>query len=218
MSTSPTARTRDRRLALPTLALTFALLGGALDLSAQHTSGHLVVLGGEATAGSVSVSPRHGVVGTELKLVPKGLPANAAVQIMMGALRDGFEVVQTASTDDGGRIRRQDTVRIVVPDWVKNDRPYLVMITDPSYNPLAAADMFHPTSADGMLQRRGTITYQDPTCPMLTAEGGEIYFLVGDPSLLPAGKDWILKGWVAQPGRCVNVTTIHVTNAGPPPE
>jgi hypothetical protein len=218
MSTAPASRTRGRRLALPTMALTFALLGGALDLSAQHTSGHLVVLGGETNPGTVSVSPRHGVVGTELKLVPKGLPANATVQIMMGALRDGFEVVQTAPTDESGRIRGQDTVRIAVPEWVKNDRPYLVMITDPSYNPLAAADMFHPTSAEGTLTRRGTITYPDPSCPMLTAEGGEIYFLVGEPSLLPAGKDWVLKGWVAEPGRCGNVTTIHVTTAGPPPK
>jgi hypothetical protein len=228
MNIEAAVRPKRRGLGITTFAMTFALLGGAAaGVSAQHTghytaaprtSGHLVVLGGETNPGSVSVMPRSGTVGTEIKLTPKGLPANAQIQIMMGALRDGFEVVQTATTDEGGRIRGQDTVRIEVPEWVKTDRPYLVMITDLSYNPLAAADMFHPTSAEGTLVRRGTVTYQDPSCPMLTSEGGEIYFLVGNTTGIIAGKDMVFRGKVVDDQRCGKTTTIEVRSATFPPK
>jgi len=134
----------------------------------------------------------------------------------MGALRDGFEVVQTLSTDEGGRINGMDTVRVTVPDWVQTDRPYLIMITDPEYNPLASADMFHPTTPEGSVVRRGTIRFEDPACPTLTAAGEEIYFLVGDVAGLGAGER-IVRGKLADSGRCGNVTTIEVAEVRLPP-
>ena len=148
---------RDRsfrgRLALPALALACAL-SGAAELSAQ---GHLVTLGGAINRGAMSVAPRAGAAGTIVRLVPQGLPPNTPVQIMMGALRSGFEVVQTISTDDAGKIGGRDTVYVTVPAWVQTDRAYLLMLTDTNYNPLAAADVFNPTKADGTLQRRGAV-------------------------------------------------------------
>ena len=217
MSTIPAPRTHGRRLAISTVALAAALLAGGADLSAQRTSGHAVVLGGEINPGTSSVLTRSGATGAEVKVLAQGLPANTNIQIMMGALRDGFEVVQTLSTDDQGHINGRDTVTFKVPDWVKNDRAYLVMISDLQYNPLAAADMFHPTAPDGALVRRGTIKIEDPSCPTLTAEGAEIYFLVGDISALTPGKEMVVKGRVSDTTRCGNTTTIEVTSAEPPP-
>jgi hypothetical protein len=218
MSTAPALRPQGRRLAIPTVALTFALLAGGADLSAQRSSGHAVVLGGEIHPGTSSVITRSGPSGAEIKVLARGLPASTQVQIMMGALRDGFEIVQTVATDTDGRINGRDTVSLTVPDWVKNDRAYLVMITDLQYNPLASADMFHPTAADGVVTRRGTIKVEDPRCPTLTAEGAEIYFLVGDLSLLKAGQEMVVKGKVTDDQRCGNTTTIEVTQAQPVPK
>ena len=218
MSTIPAPRAHARRLAISTVALAAALLAGGADLAAQRTSGHAVVLGGEINPGTSSVLTRSGATGAEVKVLAQGLPPNTAVQVMMGALRDGFEVVQTLSTDDQGHINGRDTATFKVPEWVKNDRPYLVMISDLQYNPLAAADMFHPTALDGSVVRRGTIKIEDPSCPTLIAtEGAEIYFLVGDTSVLMPGKEMVVKGRVSDTTRCGNTTTIEVTSAEPPP-
>lgn len=232
MSTNAAARPRGRRLTISAAALACAVLaGGAVDLSAQsghphddndqpvsgHTgAGHRVVSGGVVYPGLATMIDRSGAAGALLRLHAQQLPPDRDVQVMVGALRDGFEVVQTLRTDSEGRIHGQDTVKVTVPEWVKNDRPYLVMITDLEYNPLAAADMFHPVAADGGLVRKGTIRREDPACPTLTGEGEELYFLVGDTGALVAGEETVVRGRLVEPGRCGNATTIEVATATTP--
>ena len=207
-------RRARRGLALSTAALAFALFAGGADLSAQ---GHLVTLGGSVNHGAMSVFPRSGAPGTTFKMAPQGLPPNTPVQIMMGALRSGFEVVQTITTDDSGRLGGRDTIVVTVPSWVETDKAYLVMLTDTNYNPLAAADMFHPTKPDGSLVRRGMLK-QDPSgCTVLTSEGGEIYMLTGDKTQLMMNKEMVVHGKVVPTGACGNVTTIDVRTATLPP-
>jgi hypothetical protein len=182
------------------------LVGGAAALSAQ---GHLVRTGDDVLTGAATVSPRNGAPGTIIKVAPHGLPPNTLVQIMLGEL-DAWEVLQTLATDDRGRIAGLDTVSLTVPDWVKNDRAYLVMLTTPEYRPLVAADMFHPTDQNGNVRRKGTVKLDDPSCPMLTAELDEIYLLVGDTSALRGGERVVVEGPIVAPGRCGKVTTIDV--------
>lgn len=207
------ASTLRRGLAPSALALA-AALAAAPGLSAQ---GHLVSLGGEINHGSLSVEPRYGTVGTEFKIVPHNLPPNTDVQVMLGALRAGFEVVKTLRTDDRGLLSGRDTITITVPDWVTNDRAYLVMLTDTNYNPLAQADMFHPTKADGMIVRRGLVKLDPTGCRFLTAEGGEQYALEGDTSMLMLGKEMLVKGKVVPAGQCGPFTTIELRAAKLPP-
>jgi hypothetical protein len=183
------------------------LVGGVSTLSAQ---GHLVKTGGLATAGVATVSPRSGAVGAVFKLATKGLPPNTQVQIMLGAIQTGFEVLETLQTDDQGRLQGQDSVNLKVPAWVQNDRAYLVMLTDVDYNPLAAADMFHPTDQNSVVKRKGLVSLEDPSCPMLTSEAGEIYFLVGDTNVLRANGPLLIEGPIVAHGRCGQTTTIQV--------
>jgi hypothetical protein len=128
---------------------------------------------------------------------------------------DGFEVVATPMTDGNGRFDGRDTIAITVPDWVQTNRSYLVMLTDINYKPLAAADMFHPTDANGGLSRRGTVKLDDPKCPTLTGQGGELYFLTGDISALQGGADVVIKGRVTGPTPCGETTTIAVESFKP---
>jgi hypothetical protein len=191
-----------------------AVAAGPSHLSAQ---GHLVSLGGEINHGSLSVSPRWGVNGSTFKIAPKALPPNTDVQIMMGALHDGFEVVKVMRTDESGRLASHDTLEITVPDWVRPDRPYLVMLTDMEYNPLAQADMFHPTRPDGTLVRRGTVKVDPSGCRLLMGEDGEEYILTGDLSGLMPEKEMLVAGRVTQPTACGTFTTISVQKVKLPP-
>ena len=213
--TSDPARLQPRRRS-PVLifALSFALLaGGAASLSAQ--AGQLVQITENQLPGLATVSPSSGASGTMVKVATKNLPARTEVQFMIGALQDGFEVISTVMTDEQGRPGGQDTVAVKIPDWVQTNRSYLVMLTDLNYKPLAAPNMFHPTDASGGLQRRGTMKSDDPRCPMLTAPGGENYFLVGNTTGLRSGNDVIVKGKVTDFTPCGRTTTISVESSRP---
>ena len=233
MMSTGTARPRGRRLSIPTALLACALLAGGAELSAQTGTaahrdsdppgpatgaGHRVVSGGTMYGGLTTVVTRSGPTGSVMTMYAQQLPPDRDVQIMMGALRDGFEIVRTARTDDMGRIQGQDSIRITVPDWVKFDRPYLVMITDLQYHPLAAADMFHPTTPEGVLSRIGVVKLEDPKCPVLVADGSdEWYVLVGNTARLIAGEKMAVRGKVVPAGQCGPMTTIEVQETRNPP-
>jgi hypothetical protein len=213
MSNTSAAPRFARRASVLSLALSLALLGGASHASAQ--SGHLVQIGYNQNPGLSMVSPRSGTIGSTIKIGTKSLPPNTAVQIMIGALMDGFEVVATPMTDGNGLFDGRDTVEIKVPDWVKTNRSYLVMLTTLDYKPLAAADMFHPTDANGGLSRRGTVKFDDPKCPTLIGQGGELYFLTGSTAGLMGGDDVVIKGTVVGPTACGPTTTIKIDSFKP---
>ena len=216
MTNTSSAPRLGRRATAFSLALSFALLaGGAAQASAQ--AGHLVQIGYNQNPGLSMVSPHSGTIGSTIKIGTKSLPPNTAVQVMIGALMDGFEVVATPMTDANGLFNGRETIEITVPDWVKTNRSYLVMLTDLQYKPLAASDMFHPTDANGGLSRRGTVKFDDPKCPTLTGQGGELYFLSGDTSGLRGGADVIIKGKVSEPTPCGQTTTIRVESFQPAP-
>src|SRR5687767_11255876 len=234
MSIDPIARPIGRRLSIPKAFLACALLVGGAELSAQTGTaahrdtdrppgpstgaGHRVVSGGTLYSGLTTVITRSGPTGSVMTVHAQQLPPDRDIQIMMGALRDGFEIVQTTRTDDMGRVQGQDSIRITVPDWVRFDRPYLVMITDLQYHPLAAADMFHPTTPEGVLSRTGVVKLEDPKCPVLVADGSdEWYVLVGNTARLIAGEKMAVRGKVVPAGQCGQMTTIEVQETRNPP-
>jgi hypothetical protein len=129
---------------------------------------------------------------------------------MMGALRDGFEVIALGLTDENGKFDGLDSLQVEVPQWVTPDRPYLIIATDAEYRPLAAADMFHPTDASGMFTRAGKVGLQAGSCPVLTGEADEIYFLNGITSGLSSGDQVKVVGRAVESGPCGKGTTIEV--------
>jgi hypothetical protein len=178
-----------------------------------HGGGHAVAIGGHASTGIATVVTNHGPAGTIIKVATKQLPPDMSAQISLGAVRDGFEVVKTGYVDMGGRFNGRDTVEVTMPDWVRTDRPYLVMVTDLEYNPFAPADMVHPTDGRGLLTRRGVVK-QEVTggCPTLTGEAGELYFLTGLPGGLTVGEKVRIEGRPLQNTSCGVGTTIEVSS------
>jgi hypothetical protein len=132
---------------------------------------------------------------------------------MMGALRDGFEVVATKVTDATGKLDGVDSIGMKVPEWVSPDRPYLMIVTDANYTPLGTADMFHPTDRNGVLERVGKFVREAAGCPVLTGDAGEIYFLTGDTSKLTPGDRVRIVGRALESSSCGKATGIEVQRA-----
>jgi hypothetical protein len=181
---------------------------GAQSVSAQ--GGHGVAVGGAPAKSAATVKPHSGAAGDVVWIQTAYLPPATAVQFMMGALRDGFEVVTTQMTDERGKIGGADSIQITVPTWVTRDKPYLMIVTDAYYNPLGVADMFHPTDKNGVLVRTGKFTRELPSCPSLTGDADEVYSLSGDTSALTPGDRVRITGRVQQSGPCGKGTTIAV--------
>lgn len=205
----PAQHVRRRRLNRSALLLTPLALAviGAADASAQ---GHRVPVGNTEQPGTTTVTPGNAAVGEIVWIRTAYLPPATPVQFMLGALRDGFEIVVTRMTDDRGRIDGLDSLQVTVPEWVSTDRPYLLIVTDTDYNPLGAADMFHPTDANGVLQRVGQVTLAAQGCPVLTGEADEVYFLVGDTSGLANGDRVSIVGRAVDSSTCGAGTTIEI--------
>jgi hypothetical protein len=184
------------------------MLLGAQGLAAQ--GGHGVAVGGAPSTSTATVKPRSAAAGETVWIQATYLPPGTAVQFMMGALRDGFEVVSTQVTDDRGKLGGADSIAIKVPAWVTRDKPYLMIVTDAYYNPLGVADMFHPTDRNGVLVRTGKFVRETPACPSLIGESDEVYYLSGDTSSLQPGDRVRITGRALTTGPCGKGTTIAV--------
>lgn len=206
----PEYRTRRRRPNISVLLVTPLALAvlGASGASAQ--SGHRVPVGGTDHPGTVSVTPRSAAVGDVVWIRTANLPPTTSVQFMLGALREGFEIVVTRVTDEAGRMDGQDSLQVTVPEWVTTDRPYLMIVTDTAYNPLGTADVFHPTDANGILRRVGDVKLEGTGCPVLTGQAEEIYFLIGDTSTIRTGDRVKVIGRAVESGACGAGTTIEM--------
>lgn len=215
----PSERRRGsaRATRLPLIALALACVGVAAEAAAQQPSaGHRIAVGGEAPAGVTTVSPHSGPAGSVVEVRAEALPADTRVQIMVGALRSGFEVVAVTRTDGQGRLAGGDAHRISVPDWVQSDRSYVVIVTDLEYNPLAVADVFHATDARGRVVREGRIEEVAP-CPALTNDAGELYFLTGGTTGMRIGDQVVVEGEVVDSEACGKATTLRVRAVRPLP-
>lgn len=188
--------------------LVLGVLASAQGASAQ--GGHRTMVGLMPTSGSTTLGTRSGPVGSKIWIRTASLPAGKEVQIMLGALRDGFEVVTTRMTDENGKFGGMDSLQVEVPSWVKQDRPYLMIVTDTDYNPLGSADMFHPTDQNGTLVRSGRVSLQATGCPVLTGDAEEIYYLAGVDSGLQAGDRIKVVGHPVDSSTCGKGTTIEV--------
>jgi hypothetical protein len=173
-------------------------------------SGHRVTVGLMPMSGSTTLATRSGTAGAKVWIRTASLPPRTEVQIMMGALRDGFEVIATRATDDTGRFEGLDSLQIEVPAWVKHDRPYVVIVTDAEYRPLGSADMFHPTDRNGALTRVGKVAFDGVGCPVLTGAADEMYFLTGNTSAIRSGERVRVVGRAIDQGPCGNATAIDV--------
>lgn len=211
MSTGTQARRRGGRTSILALGALAASALAVAPAAAQHPPGaaYDVLFGPTGPLGAPLTSPGFGPVGSLIALTPKDLPANKPVQLMIGAVRSGFEVVAETVTDSEGRIGGSETPSLEVPDWVETDRAYLVIVADRDYQPLDRADFFHPTAADGTLSRTGRIAGHG-TCTLLVNDQRR-YVLVGDTGGWTEGPAEVVVTGTAEPaGSCGDGIAIRV--------
>ena len=213
-----------RRSRLLALLVSLSASGGLLaaaDLDAQDSRvGHRVRVGTDRPAGAVTVTPHSGAAGTVIAVKGEKLPPGMPIQIMIGAIRSGFEVVAAAVSDDAGNlagssISAPGTFPVTIPEWVQRDRSYLLILTDRQYNPLAVADVFYPTDAQGNVERTGRVTYDDGSCPTLTNDQDEVYFLEGGVQSIGVGDQVVVEGRMVTSESCGPGPTIQVARVAP---
>lgn len=86
----------------------------------------------------VVISPVSGPPGTDVQLVASGLPANAAMQIGVGHADSEYDVVQSVSTDDSGRLE----MRVAMPDYAEPGERWMVVIDAVDSNVQAISNAF----------------------------------------------------------------------------
>ncbi len=197
-STRPASSAPSAALAVP-LALV-ALLGvGAQGVAAQHPKERGLRLERDASGAVQTTEPMSGGPGTLVRYRAPRLPANTEVQVMMGGMGAGFEVVLTGTTDAEGHLGEDSLPGFIVPKWVKPDRSYLVMVSRPSYELLGPAEAFQPTDADGVAERRGEVQAAG-RCMVLTDDTRLRYALTGNTSGIGDGDHVVVEGTLEPAG------------------
>ncbi len=193
MSRAPTIRRRRGPVRVPALLAAGLLAALAAPVAAQHPGGGGVYILKDTLGDVVTTRPATALPGKTFKFEPARLPANTTVQLMMGAVGEGFEVVKTVTTDKDGLVKGSTAFDLTVPAWIKRDRSYLVMAEDMDFKPLAPAVVFNATDPQGGLKRRGKVVVGS-RCVILFDELGARYPLSGDLEGLKTGDEIIVDG------------------------
>ncbi len=153
-----------------------------------------------------TISPQSGGSGTEVTVSAINLPAITPVQIGIGAIGTGFEVLHQLMTNPRGEIT--DTVQ--VPRWVTTDRSHVFIVFDIYFRPLSMSEPFHVTDRNGLFSRAGRISRQDAACTTLVADDDQLYSLHGDLRGLRPEDEVIVQGTLAEASACGQGTAIDV--------
>lgn len=172
-------------------------------------SGPEVLFGPEGPRAAPLTRPGFGPAGTLVELQTNGLPSNHPIQIMIGAMQQGFEVVAETVTDENGRVRGASAISVASPEWLETDRAYLVIVSDRDYEPLDRAAFFHPTTENGTLTRAGTIASHGARCTLLLNDEGR-YVLVGDAGAFADGTEVVVTGTAELAEDCGDGLAIRV--------
>lgn len=162
-------------------------------------------------AGLATFSPRFGPPGTTVHLRVRDMPPLASLRIGVGALHVGFEEAGWILSSDSGEV----AMDIVIPEWGRSDVVHLFIIFDPYFNPIALTDVFHVTTADGLIQRNGVVS-SNRNCFTLVGSDGVTYGLRGDVSEREAGMRASVTGRIVDEPFCNATIVIEVTEIGPP--
>ncbi len=182
-----------------------ASLAPATALHAQERQ-ELVVSDSVRLRTPPTISPTSGGSGTEVTISAIHLPAITPVQIGIGAIGTGFEVLHQLMTNPEGEI----TYSVQVPRWVTRDRSHVFIVFDIYFRPLSMSGPFHVTDRNGLLTRTGRITRRDPVCTTLLADDGELYSLVGDLRDLTTDDEVTVEGGLAEGSQCPRGTAVGV--------
>ncbi len=167
---------------------------------------HLIVSDSVRLRTPSTISPQSGARGTLVTVSAIHLPAITPVQIGIGAIGTGFEVLHQLMTSPEGAIT--DTVR--VPAWVTRDRSHVFIVFDIYFRPISMSGPFHVTDRNGLFSRAGRISRRDSVCTTLVAEDDQVYSLEGDLRGLQPDDEVIVEGALAETSGCDEGTAMDV--------
>jgi hypothetical protein len=188
-----------------------AILAPATELHAQERL-ELVVSDSIRLRTPPTISPTSGGSGTEVTISAIHLPAITPVQIGIGAIGAGFEVLHQLMTNPEGEI----TYAVQVPRWVTRDRSHVFIVFDIYFRPLSMSGPFHVTDRNGLLTRTGRITRRDSECTTLLADDGELYALAGDLRDLRADDEVTVEAGLSEGSQCPQGTGLEVVRVRRP--
>jgi len=93
--------------------------------------------------GTVAIAPTSGPPGTRVKVVGRGFPPQAKVEIGIGRVNSEYDVIATAQTDADGRVDTQ----ITIPTFVEPEDQWVIVVASTHHPVKTVSDEFDVTQA-----------------------------------------------------------------------
>ncbi len=159
-----------------------------------------------------TISPQSGSSGTEVTVSAIHLPAITPVQIGVGAIGTGFEVLDQLMTSPEGEI----THTVQVPRWATRDRSHVFIVLDIYFRPLSMSGPFHVTDRNGLVSRAGRVMTRDSQCVTMLGGDDQLYSLTGDLRGLRPDDEVIVEGGLAENSPCDQGVALDVVRVRRP--
>lgn len=94
---------------------------------------------------ALSVSPRQGAPGTEVRIEAVGLPANQRIRLGTGPVDSEYEIIAETRSDGRGRVE----TTVSVPSWAEPGDRLIFVAETPDHETKVLSDPFEVTGPDG---------------------------------------------------------------------
>jgi len=174
--------------------------------------GDLIILpvASEARRAWITIEPARGGPGTEIRVRAAGFRPNGLVRVLAGRSPYTLRPYGQERADDRGRVR----TRVEVPEWLRPGTTYFVAVESANRKTRALSDPFRVTRRiddDGGERIDVTGVLRDgPECPILRADEGGFYSLVGDLQDFDTGDHVRIVGRTVEVSICQRGITVQV--------
>lgn len=94
---------------------------------------------------ALSVSPRQGAPGTEIRIEAVGLPPNRRIRLGTGPVDSAYEVIAETRSDGQGRVE----ATVSVPSWAEPGDRFIFVAETPDHETKVLSDPFEVTDPGG---------------------------------------------------------------------
>lgn len=94
---------------------------------------------------ALSVSPRQGAPGTEIRIEAVGLPPNQRIRLGTGPVESEYEIIAETRSDGQGRV----AATVSVPSWAEPGDRFIFVAETPDHETKVLSDPFEVTGPGG---------------------------------------------------------------------
>lgn len=94
---------------------------------------------------ALSVSPRQGAPGAEIRIEAVGLPPNQRIRLGAGPVDSEYEIIAETRSDGQGRVE----ATVSVPSWAEPGDRFIFVAETPDHETKVLSDPFEVTGPDG---------------------------------------------------------------------